>query len=586
MKRPTGLTLKKIGIGKNKINWERRHPLCGPNPKDKQIQKRKISMLSTRLSLNSIITSSVLLMAGILVVAGSVNVLQAESACTAPYLTVEGPGTPGVNITTDPTGELSIDRVGIGEPFSGICSEKSITFVMKVHTMDPQNTGQATPLPNAQWEIRLILPSSVTSDHVAHPIFVEMQTEDLPAPTAATVSFAFGYTTVSPTGGGLDNGVCSTNGSVFTCPVSGTVTPDGTITIKLDVAAPLNFTDATGATVFSASIPPGTNLTALEGDTYIQAGASPGGTGGGLLEQTNHTAKTGAYTTAGNHSCAPPPTAGLSAAPLSGPAGLTVTFDASTSANHNPCAVLNSMTMNYGDGSPLDTHTGTPPSPTFSHTYTSANTYTASLTVGNTDGQVSTNTAQEIITVTSALPPPLSKVVSRKNHSGTDFDITLFDSTMPLAPRGIECRTGGGFGDFTMVFTFVNNLVNAAGISASVTTGVAAVSSSAPGPAANQYTVNITGATFPEYVAVTLSGAADSLGNSGAVAGPQMGVLEGDTNADGRVNVGDTNQTKARSGAILDQITGTFRSDVNLDGRINVGDTSFVKSHSGTVLPP
>jgi hypothetical protein len=90
----------------------------------------------------------------------------------------------------------------------------------------------------------------------------------------------------------------------------------------------------------------------------------------------------------------------------------------------------------------------------------------ASLIVGNDAGQVSINPAQVTVTATSAQSPPLSGVVSRKNHAGTDFDILL--------PSEVECRTGGASGDYKMVFTFVNDLSSVG--SASVTSGIGSVS--------------------------------------------------------------------------------------------------------------
>ena len=64
----------------------------------------------------------------------------------------------------------------------------------------------------------------------------------------------------------------------------------------------------------------------------------------------------------------------------------------------------------------------------------------------------------------------------------------------------------------------------------------------------------------------------------------RMSVVLGDTTADGRANVTDTNQTKSNSGQVTE--TPNFRTDVNLDGRINVGDVNFVKSHAGAEVRP
>jgi hypothetical protein len=62
-----------------------------------------------------------------------------------------------------------------------------------------------------------------------------------------------------------------------------------------------------------------------------------------------------------------------------------------------------------------------------------------------------------------------------------------------------------------------------------------------------------------------------------------MGVLIGDTNGDGFVNSGDSQQTKNRSGSLADATN--FRSDVNVDGTINSGDSTIVKARAGTFLP-
>jgi hypothetical protein len=61
-----------------------------------------------------------------------------------------------------------------------------------------------------------------------------------------------------------------------------------------------------------------------------------------------------------------------------------------------------------------------------------------------------------------------------------------------------------------------------------------------------------------------------------------MGVLAGDTNADGTVNSADISQTKAQSGFAVGS---NFREDVTVDNSINSADITFVKLRSGTALP-
>ena len=166
----------------------------------------------------------------------------------------------------------------------------------------------------------------------------------------------------------------------------------------------------------------------------------------------------------------------------------------------------------------------------------------------------------------------LMSMVSRKMHgnAGT-FDVDLPETGSP----GIECRSGGPTNDYTIVFTFKNN-VTVQG--ASITSGTGTVNSF--GVAGKVVTVNITGATTGQIIIVTLAGVSDGINISDVQA--TMGVLVGDTNDDGLVNVGDTIQTKSQSGNVA--TNSNYREDVNTDGLINVGDTILVKSQSGTGL--
>ena len=174
--------------------------------------------------------------------------------------------------------------------------------------------------------------------------------------------------------------------------------------------------------------------------------------------------------------------------------------------------------------------------------------------------------------------PGLTSAVSRKTH-GTAGP---FDVNLPLSgTRGVECRSGGGAtGDHTIIFTFSNNLTTVA--SASVTCG--SVSSSGIGPNPNQYTVNLTGenACNTQYITVTLTGVVDSSGATFNVA-QQMGLLLGDTTANGLVNSSDISQTQSQSGQTV--TSSNFREDVTVNGLINSSDISLVQSKSGTSLP-
>ena len=62
-----------------------------------------------------------------------------------------------------------------------------------------------------------------------------------------------------------------------------------------------------------------------------------------------------------------------------------------------------------------------------------------------------------------------------------------------------------------------------------------------------------------------------------------MGVLIGDTSANGAVNSSDISQSKSQSGQAV--TAANFRQDVTVSGSINSSDISLVKSKSGTALP-
>jgi subtilisin family serine protease len=170
----------------------------------------------------------------------------------------------------------------------------------------------------------------------------------------------------------------------------------------------------------------------------------------------------------------------------------------------------------------------------------------------------------------------LVSAVSRKTHgtAGT------FDIDLPLTGNsGIECRSGGGTGAYTMIFTFSNTLVNVGGVSVAP---CGSVSSSTPGPNANQYTVNLTGVCNAQYITVTLTDVRDSAGGDFNVA-QSMGVLLGDTTANGFVNSADIAQTQSQTRQAV--TTSNFREDVDANGVIDGNDVSLVQSESGTALP-
>src|SRR5437588_72133 len=121
-----------------------------------------------------------------------------------------------------------------------------------------------------------------------------------------------------------------------------------------------------------------------------------GGVITGLYDQMpDSLAFTGTYTVNSNQFCRPnaAPTAVLTATPTSGTAPLTVNFDGSGSYDPDtapPPDTIASYTFNFGDGSAVVTQS----TPTISPPYNAAGNYGARLTVTDSRGATSTNTAE------------------------------------------------------------------------------------------------------------------------------------------------------------------------------------------------
>jgi hypothetical protein len=160
----------------------------------------------------------------------------------------------------------------------------------------------------------------------------------------------------------------------------------------------------------------------------------------------------------------------------------------------------------------------------------------------------------------------LTDAVSRQTHGAKgDFDVEL------LSGPGIECRNAAG-GNYKVVFTFSNPITGC---------GVANVGTVSTGPNPNQCTVQVSGLSNGQHSTISLSAVLDSHGNTGTFSAT-MGLLIGDTNADGFVNSADIGQTKSQSGQTVG--ASNFREDVNVDGFLNSADIGLVKSKSGTAL--
>jgi PKD repeat protein len=488
----------------------------------------------------------------------SVNGVQpGANACQLPYLQVQGT----TAAATDPTGQFSIQYLDMGEPFKG-CTAKNLTAVLKVNTMDPSNTGTAVVPPVSTYEVYFKIPGSANSTGQPQTMFVEYDNTTLPQG-----GFFAGW--VDPATGSDCSAIYAPGDPAN--PVSGTIAPDGTITMNLNFGNSPTFgtcaaTGGTAMTVNAATWVPGLQITNIQGKTFQRAG----GIITGVKVTKAQTPGDGSYTTKGNLACLDVrPTAVLTANPMFGTPPLTVNFSGAASSDANPCTTISTYTLDFGDGTTPMTQT----SPFFTHTYNNVGDYAARLTVTDSAGQKS-DSSQIVVSVnTGAIQ--LAGAVSRKVHgSAGPFDLNLTLN----GPPAIECRSGEANNEYQVILVFPDALTSVAGASSSV--GV--VSTSGPGTDPHQYVVNVSGVTTGQYLTVTLNGVHDVANHSGDVS-VTMGVLVGDTTGNGAVNSSDVAQTQSQSGQVITK--DTFRNDVTANGAINSADISTIQSRSGTGLP-
>jgi hypothetical protein len=175
------------------------------------------------------------------------------------------------------------------------------------------------------------------------------------------------------------------------------------------------------------------------------------------------------------------------------------------------------------------------------------------------------------------LPVELTSVVSRKTHGNAGaFDVDLTNG------NGIECRSGGTAGDYTVVFTFENTLTTVGSVN--VTSGSGSVASSTIDTSdAHNYIVNLTGVGNAQRIVVSLINVTDSLGDFSSTIAGGMGVLVGDVNASKRVDAADVSAVRQQT---LQTITNSnFREDVNASGRVDAADVSIARQQTLTSLP-
>jgi hypothetical protein len=172
---------------------------------------------------------------------------------------------------------------------------------------------------------------------------------------------------------------------------------------------------------------------------------------------------------------------------------------------------------------------------------------------------------------------PLPTAVSRKNHGGTDHDLSLTYGGKPK----IECRSGGGSSVYQLVMTFPNAVTFNP---ASVTSGAGTVTNTS-GSGTDTATIDLTGVTNAQTINVTLFAVTDDCGTRDITV--PMSVLIADVNANGVLTNADVSLVKAQVAAGGSVTSSNFRNDVNANGVITNADVSVTKAQvaAGAQLP-
>ena len=173
--------------------------------------------------------------------------------------------------------------------------------------------------------------------------------------------------------------------------------------------------------------------------------------------------------------------------------------------------------------------------------------------------------------------------------AATAFALVRADSTkggfpidLPITGEpGIEDRSGGSKGRFTVEFTFNNELASVGSVTTScgIVQG-SVIDSSDP----HRFIVNLRNVTCnAEDVTVTLHNVTDRTSNTILSSEAVMSLLLGDVDGDGAVTNADFAIEKADQGQTTDE--NNFRADIDASGSIDRRDARTVKQQIGTSLP-
>ena len=325
----------------------------------------------------------------------------------------------GQNTPAD--GSVNVRDLFVAEPFLGVGVNK-LVFKLQVAP-----SLLASPPPNSQW---YIVWNRLNPDTDFDRWYVAMKTD---ANGVASWEYGKFGVPLDTSGNNVPNPNSNTPVKLGDADIGTYDVTTGVIEIRLSTSKAEN-------------IHAGQSLSGLNVRTYLNR-PDPG-----QRSQNNASDITGdsSYTLIGNAACATNqlPTAHLVATtPTTGPAPLTVSFDASGSTD--PDGTVVEYRFNFGDGTP----TVTQASPTIMHTY-AAGSFFATLTVKDNSGGLSANTASVPIEAQDVSGGVNYALSSRGSVATASSEKTSPRSYPPMSTidgdtTGLNWESSGGWADAT-----------------------------------------------------------------------------------------------------------------------------------------
>lgn len=283
---------------------------------------------------------------------------------------------PGPTILTDPTGDSLTGTAGtdlksleVSQPYR---TDGSLKLRFQLDT-DPGMNPQA---PGSYWYVSFKDPNGTV--HGVRMWF------DPSNPTVPT----FESYVAAPNASGAIDGRFVQSGSEKPADPSSSYDPThGTIVIVASAA--------------DLGLAPGDTINGFNAASVQAVDTPAGGVAEPIDSMPDGLGYQGSFTLQTNDACFPdtPPTASLVATQPSKDAPSAVSFNGSASSDPDAGDSIAAYRFNFGDGSPAVTQS----TPTINHTYTKAGEYRATLTVQDTHGKWSTNTASVVIEVDSSV---------------------------------------------------------------------------------------------------------------------------------------------------------------------------------------